>query len=1508
MGNSESDPGQALTAPLSSTEPTLLTEPTGPGRATDVCPVVGIGASAGGIEALRTFFQHLPDDPGAAFVIVQHLDPHAPSLLAELLGRHTTLPVQQATNGQLLEPNQVYVTPPNALLTIAQGALHTTTPMPASRAPIDVLFRSLAEECGPCSIGIVLSGTGSDGTLGLRAIKEHGGMIMAQTLESARYDNMPRSAIALGFVDHILPVEELPVRLADYLAHLKKARPPEARPAPERPERPEQSERPEQGVTEEELRTIYTLLQHETGHDFSRYKRATVRRRIQRRMNVLQVTSLADYIALLGARPGERQALFDDLLIGVTLFFRDPEVFAALATEALPKILAGKGKQDLVRVWVPGCASGEEAYSIALLLRELTPPGGPSFKVFATDIDVQALEVARRGVYPDCISEQVSRERLERYFTKENGSYRVGKELRELCLFSPHSLISDPPFSHLDLISCRNVLIYLEGDLQKTLFPLFHFALRPGGYLLLGPSESVNAPELFKTIDKPHRLFQRLETLAPVTFPRVGPPSLMRRHAELPRRAPLPTQQDATRTFERILLDRFAPAAVVVHASGDIVFVSGRTGRYLELAPGVANTNIIDMARRDLRPDLHRTLREAAKTRTEVVQHGLCLEDHGQVQRLNLIVRPLAEFGLREDLLLIVFQELGPALAVNHAEAAGLWPRTGDSLAEALEGELRATKEHLQETISELERANEDFKSTNEELLATNEEMQAANEELQTSREELQSVNEELHTVNSELNLKVEELDKANSDLQNFFASAQIATVFVDHRLRIQKFSPAARDVFRLIDSDLGRPITDINALVESEDLEAEIGEVLHTLAPRVREVRRRDTELWYLRSIRPYRAADHVIGGVVLTYVDVTELKNAQERAHRLAAIVESSEDAIIGLTPELVISSWNRGAERILGHAAHEALGRSIALIDLEGRPEGLEPLCQRIRLGERIDPFRTSYVGRNGRRVQLVISLSPAIGKGGAFAGVSVIAHDVTRQERFEAALVESEERLRQLAESGLISIAFFDLPGRLRDANDAFLRATGYSREEILSISWSDLTPPEWRAEGAQIFEEIKALGQCLPRELQCRRRDGTCFPALLGGAMLRQRAEGIALLLDISDRHRVETLEKADRRKDEFMAMLAHELRNPLAPIRNAVEVLLQTGPGPGPGPGIDEALRGRALQMIDRQVRHMTRLIDDLLDLSRVSRGKILLHMGRVELGELVRTTTGDYQLAAQGAGIRLELGIPEAPIWIRADAIRVSQSLANVLGNALKFTARGTRILVEVNVEREAREVLIRVTDEGMGMTPELIARLFQPFEQGEHSPERGGLGLGLALVKRLMELHGGRVEAASEGPGKGSVFVLHLPLTEVAADAEAAPEVVEQLPRRVLVIEDNVDAAESLRMVLELSGHEVFIAATGPAGIEKARVLEPDVVLCDIGLPGPMNGYQVARALRADPATARLYLTALTGYGMEEDRSRAIEAGFDTHLTKPTDPSVLKRLLANLPSPSRPKVQPAT
>ncbi|HEX2573981.1 MAG TPA: chemotaxis protein CheB [Polyangia bacterium] len=1451
------------------------------------CPVVGIGASAGGIEALQAFFRHLPAEPGAAFVIVQHLDPHAPSLLVELLGRVTPVPIRQATDGQPLEQNQIYVIPPNALLTIAHGALRTSMPMPTSRAPIDVLFRSLAEECGASAVGIVLSGTGSDGTLGLRSIKEHGGMIMAQTIASARYDNMPRSAIALGFVDHVLPVEELPVRLADYLAHLKKC--------------PRYEGLPEQGLdaTEDELRTIYTLLQQETGHDFSRYKRATVVRRIQRRMNVLRETSLAGYIALLGARAGELQELFNDLLIGVTSFFRDPEVYTALATTVLPKVLAGRGKNDQVRVWVPGCASGEEAYSIAILLRELTPPGGPVLKVFATDIDVQALEVARRGAYPDRIAEQVSRERLERFFVQEIGGYRIGKELRELCLFSLHSLIADPPFSHLDLISCRNVLIYLDAELQKNLFPLFHFALRPGGYLLLGPSESVQTPELFKTIDKPHRIFQRQETVGPVALPLVGPTAVTRRGVELPRRAPLPTQQDVTRAFERVLLERFAPAAVVVRATGDIVYVSGRTGRYLELASGITNTNIIDMARRDLRPDLHRALREAAKTGAEVVQQGLCLEDHGEVRRLNLIVRPLTEIGSPGDLLLIVFQELGPAVPTDHAAAAGLLPRTDDSLAQALEEQLRSTKEHLQETIAELEVSNEEFKSTNEELLATNEELQSANEELQTSREELQSVNEELHTVNTELNLKLEELDKANSDLQNFFTSTEIAAVFLDHRLRIKKFSPAASRVFPLIDSDLGRPITDITATVASEDLVAEIREVLRTLVPRERQVRRSDTDVWYLRSIRPYRATDHVIGGVVLTFVDVTELKQAQERAHRLAAIVESSEDAIIGLTPELRVLSWSRGAEHLLGPTAHEMLGQSISLVQIEGGPQALGPLCERIRQGERIEPFKAAYLRRDGRRLRLVVSLSPVIDPGGTLTGVSVIAHDVTRQERSEQALLASEERLRQLVESDLVSIAFFDLSGRMVEANDAFLKTTGYGREEILRISWNDLTPPESRGLGMQIFEEIKAGGRCLPHEILCRRRDGATFPALLGGALLRERSEGIALLLDISERRRVETLEMADRRKDEFLAMLAHELRNPLAPIRNAVEVLL--------GPALDETRRARALQMIDRQVRHMARLIDDLLDLSRVSHGKIRLHVERVELGELVRTTIGDHQPAAQAAGVLLDLVVPEAPIWLLADPVRVAQSLANLLGNAFKFSPRGTRVLVEVKVERGAREALLRVTDEGMGMAPELLARMFQPFEQGEHSPERGGLGLGLALVQRLMELHGGRVEAASEGPGKGSVFVLHLPLAEMeAGDPTGDPEVAAPRVRRVLVIEDNVDAAESLSLVLELAGHEVFIAGTGAAGVEKARELQPDVVLCDIGLPGGMDGYAVAGALRADPATASIYLAALTGYGMAEDRSQALAAGFDAHLTKPTDPGALKRLLMNLPS--RPRVPPET
>lgn len=851
-------------------------------RPTRPTVVVGIGASAGGLAAFTDFLQHMPPDSGMAFVLVQHLDPRQPSLLPELLALHTRMPVHPVVDRMPIAPDHVYLIPPNTTLTIDQGRLCLTAPHEARghRMPIDRFFYSLATNQGDHAVGIILSGTGTDGTLGLAAIRECGGLTLAQAPDSAQYDAMPQSAIVHGVVDQVLPVAQMPAALYVYA----QARAPylslsAAREAP--------------AEIEAALQAISAILQQATGHDFSHYKPATRLRRIARRMQVVRTTELADYVARLRQDRKETDRLFQDLLISVTHFFRDPAAFEALAATVIPQLFRAKDASTPVRVWVPGCATGEEAYSIAILLREhlgpLTPT--PPVQVFATDIDEPALDVARQGRYDNRIAALISAERLARFFVHTGGTYQVTKPIRELCLFSSHNLIGDPPFARLDLIVCRNLLIYFDAELQHRLIPLLHYALAPQGYLFLGSSESVAAHgDLFRTVDKQHRIYQRQEPSVRtfVDFPfstprrRPSPPLGVARHAPA-------KPADIGALLDSLLLKQYAPPAAVVDEHGAVVAFSGRTGGYLQPPAGPPNTDLLAMAHPQLRLALQAALRTTIKEHTPTIRENLAIEIAGGVQRLNLIVRPLAEQP-GTGLLLVVFQELGPSVSAVQAQAAGLVPPIDEPIAEQLAQELQTTRDALETTIAEFQEANAELMSANEELLSINEELQAANEELQISKEEIQSINEELQTVNAELNRKIEQLDRANGDLQNLFASTQIPALFLHADGRIARFTPAATVAFRLIEGDLGRPITDIAAHFHADDLMQRVGAVLHTLTPYEAPVQRVQGDIWWILRIQPYRTLANVIDGVVMTFADITNLKQAEAEREQLLAAVQQA------------------------------------------------------------------------------------------------------------------------------------------------------------------------------------------------------------------------------------------------------------------------------------------------------------------------------------------------------------------------------------------------------------------------------------------------------------------------------------------------------------------------------------------------------------------------------------------------------------------------------------------
>jgi two-component system, chemotaxis family, CheB/CheR fusion protein len=979
-------------------------------------PIVGIGASAGGLAALEAFFSAMPADrdPGMAFVLVQHLAPDHQSVLHELIARRTRMKVVQVEDGMRVERNCVYVIPPNRDMTLSDGQLQLTerdTPR-GQRLPIDSFFRSLAQDQQARAICVVLSGTASDGTHGLRMIKGEGGMAMVQDPETTEYRGMPESAIATGLVDFVLPPEEMPRQLMEHArtgfggaSRSEGPKAPRAEPSPGSPDA---------------LEMLFALIRDQTGHDFSGYKDTTVHRRLQRRMAAQKVDRLEDYLRFLKTSPDEVGALFRDLLIGVTRFFRDPEAFHALA-DAVSEMIAEKSPGSVIRVWVPGCSTGEEAYTIAILLREQMETMDRSFRVqvFATDIDPRAIEVARAGVYPASIEPDLPDSGLTRYFVPdgpEETAYRVRENIRDMLVFSEQDVLRDPPFSRLDLISCRNLLIYLSGDLQKQLIPLFHYALRSGGLLFLGTSEGVGEfSELFTPLDRKMSLYRRQEVShdyarlasGPFGRPRKGPPSGQGLTDKPPRAAPIPLR----RLTEDALLEETTAVAALVDEDGKILYLHGRTGLYLEPAPGEGGMNVLRMAREGLRRELAIALHGATTRRERVRRDGLEVKTNGDSVMVDLVVRPVSgrppaiaasemDEGPEGDagpaLFLVILKAVpvpaseGTARSTSGQEG-GDDPELEARIAE-LEAELQASEEYLRATQEAMQSTNEELRTSVEELQSTNEELQSTNEELETSQEELQSLNEELATVNTELETKVSDLSRAQNDMNNLLGGTGIATIFVDQELRIQRFTPTATRLMNLIKADEGRPVGDLaSKLGKYGSLARDARRVLETLEPRELEVQADDGR-WYLLGIRPYRTLDNVIEGAVITFTEITELKQAQaalqeaEGLRRLAVVVRDSHDPIVSLDLEGSIQGWNPAAARVYGWSEAEALEMNYLDLVPENLKAQARSMLEAASGGLDLEPLTTERLTRDGEPVPIWLTATGLVDESGRPYGIS------------------------------------------------------------------------------------------------------------------------------------------------------------------------------------------------------------------------------------------------------------------------------------------------------------------------------------------------------------------------------------------------------------------------------------------------------------------------------------------------------------------------------------------
>ena len=1233
-------------------------------------PLVGIGASAGGLEAITELLSNMTANSGMALLVVQHLDPDHPSMLAEILARRTTMPVIEVAENQLIEKNHVYVIPPNTSMRVTQGrlTLKSRESMPGIPMPVDDLFYSLAEDQGANAIGVSLSGSGSDGALGMQAIKCEGGITFAQDDASAKFNSMPRAAITLGCVDFILPPKEI----ADELVRIG--------------QHPIMTNHPlllnvEQVADDEaNLGKIFQILDVACKHDFTHYKRGTLTRRLARRVALLNLNSLEEYIRFLKDSPDEVQALYQDLLIRVTSFFRDPEAFDGLSRKVFPALVEKRAPGEAIRIWVPGCSTGEEVYSIAICLMEYLGERAASTKIqiFGTDVSESALATARNGTYFESIANEVSEARLKRFFVKTNGQYQVAKSLRNLCVFANQNVTCDPPFSQLDLISCRNVLIYFDPVLQKRVISLFHYALRSGGSLILGPSETIGtSSDIFAAgQDKKYNIFTKrsvpprshLEYLSGGDKPK-SPHKLVHK----PSVPGNPEKQ--TREIDRIALARYVPAGILCDDELNILEFRGDTSPYLLQPSGPPSTNLRQLARLGLFVEISNMIDEARKELMPVRRTAQRVEMRDGIREVDLEIIPVTQKDEDSPLFLVFFERPSSEEISKAKKSHDLWTRLrsviggrrqlpdDDAVMQRLQRELDTTRQYIKTMTDEHNDAQEELKASQEELLSSNEEFQSTNEELETAKEELQSSNEELITTNDELMHRNDELKMLNSELEHARNYAQ---------------------------------------------------------------------------------------------------------------AIVETVREPLVVLDENLRILRTNAA--------------------------------------------FHSTF--------------------------------KLTHQETIGCLFYELDDKQ-------------WDIP--------------------VLRQLLSEVLPKDTAFQNCEITSEFSNIGE---------------RTMMLNGRHLAWDKQTLILLAieDVTEHKAAQdALKEAARRKDEFLAMLAHELRNPLAPIRNALEIWRRGDAG--------EEAEQQARIIMDRQLRKEARLIDDLLDIARITQGSIVLSEELVDLRQVAAQAVEGTQHQYEARNHHLELVLPETEVIVEGDTVRLEQIISNLLTNAAKYTEPGGHIVLKLEIDDA--QAILRVIDNGIGINAEMLPRIFDLFVQADVSLDRsqGGLGIGLTLVRRLVELQGGTIEAGSRGPNEGSEFIARFPivsgvrLADIKTSSENSPENPPKpdsvTHRRILVVDDNEDSANTSALLLQLEGHKVKAAYGGPEALEIAREFKPEIILMDIGLPD-MDGYEVAKRIRGMPEQREALLIAVSGYGHIEERARTNGVSFDHHLMKPVDFNHLKTLFA--------------
>jgi two-component system CheB/CheR fusion protein len=1345
------------------------------------------------------------------------------------------MPVTEVKKTVGLEPDHVYVISPRHKLEITDsriGSRELDKPH-GQRTAIDDFFRSLAASHGD-GFAVILSGGGTDGVLGGTAVKQGGGLVLVQDPVEAAHSGMPEAVISAGVADVIGFVSELAAQLVDLTRH-KQRMAPLLQPAWD-----DQHLNPEDAQVFEQ---ILELLHSRTGHDFRQYKPNTIMRRMARRMQLQHTDTLAAYLSYLRQSAPEAQALINDLLIIVTSFFRDAESWDALTREVVERIVQRSQADGTIRIWVAGCATGEEAYSTAIVFREALERSklARELLVFASDIDESSLATAREGLYPAAISTDVSQARLDRYFTRRGDHYRVIDSLRNCVVFAHHCLLRDPPFSGLHLVSCRNLLIYLERELQEQVQAVFRYATRNDGYLFLGSAESASA-EWFEPLDKLHRIYRmgrRPAELRSLLLARyVGKQGESRSRAQSVHRAQAPLN---LLKLHLSLLEEAAVPSILVDEGRRVLHLSESAGRYLQPHGGAFGSTVEELLREELREEARSALERAFADWQPVQTLAVAVQFNGTPRSVSMLVHPRR--GPDVVYALLMFLEGGKADADGSKKAGA-----GGRVVLALREKLLHAEKRIAAAGTEHDANLQDLRAANEELQSLNEEYRSTAEELETSKEELQSVNEELQTLNTELRLKLEETSRAHNDLENLMAATQIATLFLDRQLRIKRFTPHVTELFNVSAKDEGRPIGDFTHKLEYPELQEHARRVLSELTPISQEVLTQAGETLMARVV-PYRTADDRIDGVVITFVDISAAKRSEDQLRQTQARLESelrTTQRLHRMSMTVAIAKDQQQALDEILATAMELLAADFGTIQTRDEQGELEIVASH--------GIRHKLLPRMGRVHAAPGSVTMRALESGSLAHV----RDVLADESY----VPHRKFALELGYRSVISTP-------LTDGNENVIG--------FLAMMYRQ--PDHFTDRTRQVAELLAQQASLLLVSSSQNQRLADLYDELSKRTQIVEASEAKL-------KQQAEVLRQQDLAKEDFLAMLGHELRNPLAAIRNSLQALHRVIE---PTAEVDESVGAqvaRGLQIVDRQSRHMTRLINDLLDISRINQGKLHLSPEPMDLRVCIEDVAAALESAIEEADLRLVLDLPRTALRTVGDPERIVQVLDNLLRNAIQFTDSGGTLTI--SARRTGKRIRIAVCDTGIGMEPMQIESLFRPYRQATMKPSSGGLGLGLTLSRQLIQLHGGTLTAHSDGPDQGSEFVIELPARE--AEETTEPESVETPPprRRVLIVDDDRDNARSMSILLGSLGQKCAVALDGETALETAREFQPQVVFLDLSMPG-MDGVEVARRLRSEKfAGEPPQLVALSGHARGK-----VPDPFDRYLMKPATMDDLLKIL---------------